>query len=256
MEVPKRKPKTQKKTPQQMGEQIGLLELRAELEPFLKDNPLARLGFDMIERGEQIGDERSGGEILAGLAGGPKGMDRYVEKNYRGRMFPSSRYAKGFSTTEAEAAKNKGFGSYLSQVLGFQGIESLLPPEKGSTVYYETGYDDPSIRGQDLSTLLEELAHLGMRKLQTDNSAFTDLPVGETMVPNTEEGLMDVMQGRAEAKSGVYSAPGNLEFYTSQKSSPLLEEIDQAALRELGMRGVPVQVKPKTSEKLMGLFGG
>jgi len=254
MEVPKRKPKTQNKTQQQMGEQLGLLELRAELEPYLKDNPLARLGFDMIERGEQIGDERSGGEILAGLAGGPQGMDRYIEKDYRGQMFPSSRYKKGFTTTEDAEAKNKGFGSYTSQVLRFQGIESLLPPSKGSTVYYETGFDDPNQRGYDLSILLEELAHLGMRKLQTDNSEFTDLPVGRTMQPDTEEGLMDVMQGRAEAEAGVYSAPGNRDFYISQKSSPLLKGIDQAALKELGMRGVPVQVKPKTSEKLMGLF--
>jgi len=251
MEVPKRKPKTQKKTQQQMGEQLGLLELRAELEPFLKDNPLARLGFDMVERGEQIGDERSGGEILAGLQSGEEGFDAYgVRKDFRGIMLPSSRYTESRNADVRSWLNTETFPRrypYTLQVLQKQGIESLLPPGEGSTVYYDTGEDDAP-RGADLSTLLEELAHLGMRKLQTDRGEFTDL------TKDDEEYLMDLMQGRAEVKSGVYSAGINKDKYLMQASK--LEGVDQAALKELGMRGVPVQVKPKTSEKLMGLFGG
>ena len=255
MEVPKRKPKTQNKTKQQMGEQLALLELRAELDPYLKDNPLARLGFDMIERGEQIGDERSGGEILAGIVGGKEGFDAYgIRKTYRGFLGPSDRYKESVDPNDprplmtVEDFKEKTPLTF--QVLEKQGIASLLSPEKGSTVYYDTG-DDELPRGGDLSVLLEELAHLGMRKLQTDKGEFTDMPL------RREEYLMDLMQGRAEAKSGVYSEGINKDKYLMNASK--LEGVDQAALRELGMRGVPVQVRQKQKtmgEKLMGLFGG
>jgi len=78
MEVPKPKPKKSTKTQEDFNKKVGAqfanLELRAELEPFLRVNPLARLGFDMIERGEFVGD-RTGGEILAGLVGGEEGFE-------------------------------------------------------------------------------------------------------------------------------------------------------------------------------------
>ena len=203
----------------------------------------------MIERGEQIGDERSGGEILAGIVGGEEGFDAYgVTKGYRGIMLPSSRYTEGKNADIKSWINTKNFPDrdpYTPQVLQKQGIQSLLPPEEGSTVYYDTGEDDAP-RGADLSTLLEELAHLGMRKLQTDKGEITNI------TKDYEEFLMDLMQGRAEAESGVYSAPGNKDRYISMSSR--LKEVDRAALEELGMRGVPIQVKQKTTaEKLMGL---
>jgi len=262
MEIPKSKPKKSKRTKTQdevnkrTGAQLANLELRAELDPFLRVNPLARLGFDMIERGEVIGDDgRTGGEILAGLVGGEEGFDAYsIRKNFSGLLLPSSRYEENknpndprpFATTETFSDDVP----LVTQVLQKQGIGSLLPPEKGSTVYYDTG-DDDKPRGADLSVLMEELAHLGMRKIQSDAGKLTDISLRE------EERLMDYMQGRAEAESGVYSAPGNKDRYLMTKSSSGLAEIDAAALEELGMRRVPPQreqVSPTIMEKILGMF--
>lgn len=262
MQIPKSKPlrkqptKTQEDFNREMGNSLALIELRAELDPYLQKNDAARLGFDMIERGEVIGDpDRKGGEILAGLVGGEEGFDAYnIRKNFSGMMMPSSRYDENknpndprpFATTETFLNDVP----LVTQVLQKQGIGSLLPPEKGSTIYYDTG-DDDKPRGADLSILLEELAHLGMRKLQSDRGKLTDISLPE------EERLMDYMQGRAEAESGAYSAPGNKNRYLMNKLSPKLAAIDKAALEELGMRGVPPQreqVPPTLMEKFLGMF--
>ena len=262
MQLPKSKPlkkqptKTQEDFNREMGNSLAMIELRAELDPYLQKNDAARLGFDMIERGEVIGDpDRKGGEILAGLVGGEEGFDAYgLRKRFSGMMIPSSRYKESkdpndprpFATTEDFPDRFP----LTTQVLQKQGIGSLLPPEKGSTVYYDTG-DDDKPRGADLSVLMEELAHLGMRKIQADAGKLTDISLPE------EERLMDYMQGRAEAESGAYSAPGNKDRYLMTKLSSRLADIDKAALEELGMRGVPPQreqVPPTTMEKFLGMF--
>ena len=264
MEVPKPKPKKSTKTQEDFNKKVGAqfanLELRAELEPYLRVNPLARLGFDMIERGEVIGDlSRPGGVILAGLQGGEEGFDAYgLRKGFRGIMLPSSRYRESTDPDDPRPfLTTEGFLKdypLTVQVLQKQGIASLLPPEEGSTIYYDTGEDDTP-RGADLSILLEELAHLGMSKLQTDRGLFTDIPLRQ------EERFMDIMQGRAEAESGVYSAPGNKEKFSNMSSATptikKLKQIDAAALEELGMRGVPPQreqVSPTVMERILGMF--
>ena len=262
MQLPKSKPtkpkatKTQDDFNREMGNALALLELRAELDPYLQKNPAARLGFDMIERGEVIGDDsRKGGEILAGLVGGEEGFDIYgIGKNFAGVMLPSSRYKKSVDPKDPRplmgADEFKQAAPLVIKVLQKQGIESLLPSKEGSTVYYDTG-DDTKPRGADLSILMEELAHLGMRKLQTDAGKFTDISLPE------EERLMDYMQGRAEAESGAYSDPGNKDRYLMTKYSSKLGEIDAAALEELGKRGVPPQrqqVPPTMMEKFLELF--
>ena len=257
MEVPKPKPKKSTKTQEDFNKKVGAqfanLELRAELEPYLRVNPLARLGFDMIERGEVIGDlSRPGGEILAGLQGGEEGFDAYgLRKGFRGIMLPSSRYTKSANPDSKPFLNAESFSKeypLTTQVLQKQGIASLLPPEEGSTIYYDTGEDDTP-RGADLSTLMEELAHLGMRKLQTDRGKFTNMPL------RREEDLMDLMQGRAGAESEGYARELDKDKYRAQGS--MLDKLDQAALEELGMRGVPPQreqVSPTVMEKILGMF--
>ena len=77
---------------QKQARQFGNLELRADLEPYLAKNPLARLGYDIITRGENVG-EGPGGEMVAGIMGGPEGFDKYgITKNYYGIMLPSRAY--------------------------------------------------------------------------------------------------------------------------------------------------------------------
>ena len=258
MEVPKPKPKKSTKTQEDFNKKVGAqfanLELRAELEPYLRVNPLARLGFDMIERGEVIGDlSRPGGVILAGLQGGEEGFDAYgLRKDFRGIMLPSSRYRESTDPDDPRPfLTTEGFSKeypFTTQILQKQGIASLLPPEEGSTIYYDTGGDDTP-RGADLSTLMEELAHLGMSKLQRDRGKFTKMPL------RREEYLMDLMQGRAGVESEGYARELDKDKYRAQGS--MLDRLDQAALEELGMRGVPPQrkqVPPTVMEKILGMF--
>ena len=58
-------------------EQMSFLELRAKADPYVRDNPSARLALDLLERGIKI-DGVGAGEILAGMRTGPEGFDTYT----------------------------------------------------------------------------------------------------------------------------------------------------------------------------------
>ena len=203
---------------QKQAVQFGNLELRAELEPYLAKNPLARLGYDIIERGEVVG-EGPGGEIVAGLQDGPEGLKTYVggQLPFHGIMLPSRRQDPNNRYFNTEDFPKK-YG-IPNAVLKRQGIMQLLPPEEGSTVYYETGDDDRK-RGMDLNTLMEELAHLGMREVKR-RGGMRDLPVNNPDAFN-EEMLMDIMQGRA-AESGGVTIPSQDRAYDLSKLSIMRE---------------------------------
>ena len=66
---------------------------------------------------------------------------------------------------------------------------------------------------------------------------------------------MDLMQGRAGVESEGYARESDKDKYRAQGS--MLDRLDQAALEELGMRGVPPQrkqVPPTVMEKILGMF--
>jgi len=69
-------------------DQMALLEIRAELEPYFIDNPLARLGFDVLERGEYL-DGKGGGEILSYIVGNVDAGDSAYST--MGELIPSDK---------------------------------------------------------------------------------------------------------------------------------------------------------------------
>ena len=264
-------PEFDEKTEKQL-EQMAFLELRAKADPYVRDNPSARLALDLLERGIKI-DGVGAGEILAGMRTGPEGFDTYTSKGFSGLLLPSEDYrqtrAPGFlpfTTTATIERKAPGF----EKVLQKQGIESLLPPEKGSTVYYDTGYapepdgtfpsgrtkyDTKTAQGKAMTVLAEELSHLGMRYLQKEKGKFTRMPLPD------EETMMNYQQGRAAAKRGVFAAPISKDDYSFyQRPGVKAEEdkfkaVDKAAEQALKERGISMKsVDPTIMERLLGMF--
>lgn len=260
MEVPKRKPKPPKKTKaQKAGEQLANLELRAELDPYIANVPLSRLGYDIIERGEVPGSG-PGGQILAYVSD-PSRLSRDTKTGtyYETPSFGS--YGVSVPSDFLDSLDSEGRSEYasflkylenkpkLANLLFFQlgntteaeGIASLLPTSEGSTIYYQEGkgvegaYQSTPDAG--LMTLAHELAHLGQKAINKR--------AGKKLITPRKEEMM--------VRSYF---PKQAQAETSLPLDSYREQMDQAALRELGMRGVPVQVKPTTAEKLMGLFGG
>jgi len=258
-------------------DQMALLEIRAELDPYLIDNPTARLGFDIIERGVDI-DGRGGGELLAMIASGDKGLYNYNFSNdMYGMMMPSSRLKE--TPRDGPLLNTDKFPDRYkntTEVLRRQGIESLLPASKGSTIYYETGYIDPDSllssftekkrdemrdlpgyyekapSDQGLSTLMEELSHLGMRYLQTEKGQ------AKKMAMAGEEKYMDYQQGRSAAQRGVYAMEDEKERYAMGDAFDVYKSIDESAikaLKERGMTATPVEpAGPTIMERLLGMF--
>lgn len=261
MEVPKRKPKAPKKSAEQFqreaGEQLANLELRAALDPYIAKVPLARLGYDIIERGDVPGSG-PGGEILAYVSD-PTRLSRdtktgtyyktpsygdygvSVPSDFLDSLDPEGR--SQYASFEKFLEKRPDLANRLLFQLGFstapEGIASLLPTSEGSTVYYQEGkgvegaYQNTPDAG--LMTLAHELAHLGQKAVNKR--------AGEKLITPSREEMM--------IRSYF---PKQQQLETSLPLDSYRAQMDDAALKELGMRGVPVQVKPKTSEKLMGLF--
>lgn len=250
-------------------DQMALLEIRAELDPYLIDNPAARLGFDIIERGEEL-DGKSGGELLAMIASGEEGLYNYnFSNNMYGMSMPSERLKETpYDGPLLNTDKFPEEYNLTNQVLQKQGIESLLPSSKGSTIYYETGYvDDPDAKGyyknapsdQGLSTLMEELAHLGVRYVQQKQGDMKTGAFNQNFDLRNEERVMDVMQQRSADKRGVYSQDKNKTFY-GNNTIPMqnMEDLDKAAmkaLKERGMTAKPVEPSgPTIMERVLGIF--
>ena len=264
-------PEFDEKTEKQL-EQMAFLELRAKADPYVRDNPSARLALDLLERGIKI-DGVGAGEILAGMRTGPEGFDTYTSKGFSGLLLPSEEYsetrAPGFLPFTTVADLNK-FAPGFEEVLKKQGIESLLPPEKGSTVYYDTGYapepdgtfpsgrtkyDTKTAQGKAMTVLAEELSHLGMRYLQKEKGKFTRMPLPD------EETMMNYQQGRAAAKRGVFAAPISKDDYSFYQRPGVKAEkdkfkaVDKAAEQALKERGISMKsVDPTIMERLLGMF--
>tara|TARA_B100000963_G_C22463272_1_gene596668 strand:+ start:57 stop:893 length:837 start_codon:yes stop_codon:yes gene_type:complete len=264
-------PEFDEKTEKQL-EQMAFLELRAKADPYVRDNPSARLALDLLERGVKI-DGVGAGEILAGMRTGPEGFDTYTGKGFSGVMLPSEEYsdtrAPGFAEFVTAADMDK-YAPGFEKVLQKQGIESLLPPEKGSTVYYDTGhapepdgtfpsgrtkYDTKTAQGKAMTVLAEELSHLGMRYLQKEKGQFTRMPLDE------EETMMNYQQGRAAARRGVFAEPlsrSDYRFYQrsgAEAEKDKFKAVDKAAEQALKERGISMKAAdPTIMERLLGMF--
>jgi hypothetical protein len=153
-----------------------------------------------------------------------------------------------------------------------KGIESLLSSDRGSTVIYDS--DQPKTEIKDgkvvdvpgtidndysLNTLMEELAHVGVRELErrgmdvrslrTEENAMdmlqAELALSEGMMPKSDQQVSDM----SVMKNKYMSIPRNV-----------LEDYNEAALAVLDERGVPRRAVPKKQEtgmvdSMLNFFG-
>jgi len=254
--------------PEVQATRFGNLELRADLESRLALSPVAQLGYDIIERGllEPTAGEM-GGDIVPRFGGGT---------NVVGLMLPSKDLnPREFLDADAFKADPEGSGvRYMARDLDRygKGIESLLSSDRGSTVIYDS--DQPKTEIKDgkvvdvpgtidndysLNTLMEELAHVGVRELErrgmdvrsrrTEEDAMdmlqAELALSEGMMPKSDQQVSDM----SVVKNKYMSIPRNV-----------LEDYNEAALAVLDERGVPRRAVPKRQEtgmvdSMLNFFG-
>ena len=241
-------------------EQMSMLEMRAELEPYFIDNPLARLGFDIIERGEAA-DGTPGGKIYSYIIGDSDVAPAYTvfgEMVTPDSLDPKNEYSDDLSNFRGNLAK--------------QGIETLLPSSKGAAVFFQQGIarEDGELKfknsgkytkpRQGLTTLMHELGHLGAAKVIQDLGYKFDDAMDE-------EDVMDLMEARSVREQGVpVLQQSDVDLYERYPyfSEKELKRADEAALTALRQRGVPPQAtqgrfkyeppKPTMMERLLGMF--
>lgn len=247
---------------------FGNLELRADLESRLALSPVAQLGYDIIERGllEPTAGEM-GGDIVPRFGGGTSVV---------GLMLPSKDLnPREFVDADAFKSDPAGVGlRYMARDLDRfgKGIEGLLSSDRGSTVIYDS--DQPKTEIKDgkvvdvpgtidndysLNTLMEELAHVGVRELErrgmdvrslrTEENAMdmlqAELALSEGMMPKSDQQVSDM----SVMKNKYMSIPRNV-----------LEDYNEAALAVLDERGVPRRAVPKKQEtgmvdSMLNFFG-
>ena len=247
---------------------FGNLELRADLESRLALSPVAQLGYDIIERGllEPTAGEM-GGDIVPRFGGGT---------SVKGVMLPSKDLnPQEFVDADLFKSDPEGVGlRYMARDLDRygKGIESLLSSDRGSTVIYDS--DQPKTEIKDgkvvdvpgtiendysLNTLMEELAHVGVRELErrgmdvrslrTEENAMrmlqAELALSEGMMPKSDRQVRDM----SVMKNKYMSIPRNV-----------LEDYNEAALAVLDERGVPRRAVPKKQEtgmvdSMLNFFG-
>lgn len=231
----------------EMGAALGDLELRAELDPLLMVNPIARLGWDVLTRGEIPGEGPSG-EILALVASSDGGVDPrsgdFFEMpgyNLLGFLGPSDTYdpddrASSIQDLLNSSSGGREIGKNIERQTG-RGIEDLLPASEGSTVFYTTGrYGDGVIQPKSgLMTLMHELAHVGMRELKKQG-------VGPDLNLRSEEMTMDEAELLAANETGF-----PLMSETREKAERFsyaeeyLRDANKNAVNVLAQRGIAPQ---------------
>ena len=269
MAVPKRKPDS--KTPQKMGEQLANLELRAELDPYLENNPVARLGYDVLMRGYVPGEGPSG--KMYSLVGDNKDMYNLY----------------GFFQPKGDPSKDPSIKSIVGD-LKKQGVE--FDPDAGSFVYYQQT-DKDNYKTGGLETLMHELAHVGFKYMADQGVPITKQTQLELFTNSLEEPLVDLMEAKTrrrfdrpmdddmfKAKDDTFISKkfdrgvGPLDErqgqdYSFEKNTlpDVLSRFEVAANTAMQQRGMPPQAvrrlvkapepkEPTFAEKLMGLFGG
>lgn len=265
--------------PEVQGTRFGNLELRADLDSRMALMPIARLGYDIIERGlldPEAGE--MGGDIRAVFLP----LEAQYRDNILGRMLPSDDLnPRGFSNTDKIKEAYSETGTSFSKKAGFlprdlevmgRGVASLLSPDRGTTVMFDADQPETEIKdgkvvrkkgtvsnAVNLNTLMEELAHVGVRELErrgidvrnlsTEERAMdmlqAELALSENMVPKSEQQLNDM----AVIKNEYMNIPRNV-----------LEDYNKAALAILDERGVPRRAVPKKQEtgmvdSMLNFFG-
>lgn len=258
--------KRPKSVPRTQGEQLANLELRAELDPYLENNPIARLGYDVLMRGYVPGEGPSGKiySVIADYASKTEDPDA-----------PTLLKTAGLYKPEGKISYEK-----IRRNLEKQGVD--YDPGDGATVYFQQRTKDDYKTG-GLETLMHELAHVGFDFLRQNPSVLskssqavidsTTMNIDGKQEP-AEEIFVDVMEGRSRQRlKRPLDAKQESSRYTS-RFNEVLQEADRAANEQMLARGMPPQAvqrrkdlflapsKPKPEpapeqtimERLLGIF--
>lgn len=232
------KENTPKPVARTQGEQLANLELRAALDPYLENNPVARLGYDVIMRGF-VPSEGPSGQIYS-LIGG------------FGENDPPLYTVSGLYRASGSISPER-YQAILDQ-LKDQGVD--YDPGEQSTVYFQQSSRD-DYRTGGLETLMHELSHAGFEYLRRNPEL---LGRDQEYVEIFEEDLADRMEARSRTKM---NRPLNRDQEASDTATinRLLEEADRVSEEQLLARGVPPQAvrresapAPTIMERLLGFF--
>ncbi len=263
--------------PEVQGTRFGNLELRAELDSRMINNPIVRLGYDIIERGvlDPTAGEM-GGEILALFNTSDEIEDR--DRLYGLALPGDILNVKGRGNTDTIKKIFAESGTDFSDRIGTvprdlevmgRGVASLLPPSRGSTVMYEADQMKREIKDTEkgkaivkergtidddynLNTLAEELAHIGIKEL-----ARRGVDIGRL---SEEEAALAVMRAQMSASRGMTPSSSQQHFLMKDleegKKIPglnLLGEFNEAASAVLAERGVPPRAKRRDTKEDSGM---
>jgi len=259
VDIPPPKP-MEPKSSQEIQQQLADIELRADLDPLLRTNPVARLGWDILTRGEIPGQGPSG-ELLALIASDDGGVDpqtgeRFAMPAYSllGYMGPSDT----LDPLDRIGDIQNLFTRRGTQIAGDvkrqtgRGIQDLMPTSEGTTVFYTTGrYGDTVQPKSGLMTLMHELTHVGMRELNR-------LGVGPSISVRAEELMVDEAELVGAKASGFPILPETQEKAENYSyAEPYLREANINAETVLRERGVPSQMSQvsQVSKGIGNLFG-
>ena len=259
--------------PEVQGTRFGNLELRAELDSRMVNNPIVRLGYDIIERG--VLDPTSGemgGEILALF--NSEGRDTLYGLalpgdilNVKGRGNTDT-VRKIFAESGTDFSDRIGTVPRDLEVMG-KGVASLLPPSRGSTVMYEadqmkreikdTGQGKAIVKEQgtidddyNLNTLAEELAHIGIKELARRGVDIGRLSQEETALA-AMRAQMSASHGMTPSSSQQYFLMQDLEKGEKIPGLNLLSKFNEEAEAVLAERGVPPRAKRRDTKEDSGM---
>lgn len=263
--------------PEVQGTRFGNLELRAELDSRMIDNPIVRLGYDIIERGvlDPTAGEM-GGEIRALFNTSDDIEDRDTLYgmalpgdilNVKGRGNTDT-VRKIFAESGTDFSDRIGTIPRDLEVMG-RGVASLLSPSRGSTVMYEADQMKREIKDTEdgraivkekgtidndynLNTLAEELAHIGVKEL-----ARRGVDIGRL---SSEESALAVMRAQMSASHGMTPSSSQQYFLMrdlgeggARPALNLLSKYNEAAEAVLNERGVPPRAKRRDTKEDSGM---
>ena len=251
-------PKTLPKRKPRRGE-LADVELRADLEEFIKDDQLARLGWDLytsrdiklvglpISRGAKYGYSASGVYLPA------EGRDTYP-------VFPSG---LGYSEEQESQREKVGGAASLQGTFMepmFEGVGKVLDPKAPTVTYFAESAEIPkrarataatrNDRAQVMITLAHELRHAALNHMRFEYGA-------PEMTLGGEESLMDYFDEKARRtaskKNALVSAipltKGREKRYKAARLSSynkdMYEMYNELATEILKERGVPTIAPPE-----------
>ena len=149
---------------------LTLIEMQMEpgAREIFDNNPYARLGLDILERGEFPDQDTA--DFGARLKALIIGEGDVIPSNTRGQFIPSDSIGYGSGYDNVEGLSERGI-----EALARQGVtDPEVPRSEGSTVYYlASGLPDEEARytgrKRTLQIIAHELGHLGYMALQKKN---------------------------------------------------------------------------------------